>query len=185
MKHKLHMQAPDARRPKRAKRDPRTALDAAVRAAERAQQRTMFTGNHLEETVLRQQLAAMQEDHAIETTDEYELVTRRFNAISHHTAEKQLLDLQAKTYQYQMAQKSLKVTEQVAPAPKTKVFDCAIRRDENPVHTARIARPCGHAFCAACIATLKESNRTRDPGCDEQGCPVCRGAITSVFKPRF
>ena len=178
------MQAPDARRPKRGRRDPRAALDAAVRVAERAQQRAMFMGNHLEEIVLRQQLAAMQEDHAIETTDEYELVTRRFNEISHYTAEKQLFDLQSKTYQYQLAQQSLKVAQPTATAP-TKAFDCAICLDEKPLSAVRLAMPCGHAFCAACIATLKEANRTRDPGVAESPCPTCRGPITSVFKPRF
>ena len=179
------MQAPDARRPKRARRDPRAALDAAVRAAERAAERARYTGNEIEDYVLRTQLAAMQQDHAIETTDEYDLITRRLNAISHHTAEKQLHDLQAKTYQYQLAQQSLKVAEPAAPAPKTKAFDCVICLDEKPLPTARLAMPCGHAFCAACIATIKEANRTRDPGVAEKGCPTCRGPITSVFKPRF
>jgi hypothetical protein len=179
------MEASDARRPKRARRDPRAALDAAVRAAERAQQRCMFTGNHLEETVLRQQLAAMQEDHAIEVTDEFDLVTRRFNSISDQNAQKQLLDLQAKTYQYQLAQQRLKAPEPATPEPKTQAFDCAICLDEKPLPCVRLAMPCGHAFCAACLAALKEANRTRDPGVDESPCPTCRGPITSVFKPRF
>lgn len=179
------MEAPDARRPKRARRDSRYALEAAVRVADRARQRNMFTGNHLEDHVLRCQLAEMKDDKAIETTDEYEIVTRRFNAISLYTAEKQLLDLQSKTYQYQLAVQSLKVeapTDRTAPP---KAFDCVICLDERPLSTVRLAMPCGHAFCAGCIAAHQEANRTRDPGCDENGCPVCRGPITSVFKPRF
>jgi hypothetical protein len=178
------MEAPAARRSKRAKRDPRAAIDAAVRAVGRAQQRAMFTGNHLEESVLRQQFAAMQEDNSIETTDEYELLTRRFDALSYHNAQKLVLELQAKTYQYQVAQQSLKVGEPTSAAP-TKAFDCGICLDEKPLSAMRLAMPCGHAFCAACIAAHKEANRTRDAGCDEKGCPICRGPIDSVFKPRF
>ncbi len=184
-KTKIDMEAADTRRPKRARRDPRAALDAAVRAAERAAERARFTGTEVEDYILRKQLEAMHEDKAIETTDEFDFITRRFNAISHQTSEKQLLDLQAKTYQYQLAQKSLKVREPAAPAPKTKAFDCAICLEEKPLSTVRLAMPCGHAFCAACIAAHKEANRTRDAGCDEKGCPVCRGPIASVFKPRF
>jgi len=180
------MEAAEARRPKRARRDPRAAIDAAVRAAERAAERLRFTGHpELEEHILRKQIENMKDDHTIETTDEYDLVTRRFNAISHHTAEKQLHDLQAKTYQYQLAQKNLKVAEPAAPAPKTKGFDCSICLDEKPLSAVRLAMPCGHAFCAACIAAHKEANRTRDAGCEEKGCPLCRGPIDSVFKPRF
>ena len=179
------MEAPDARRPKRARRDSRFALDAAVRVADRARQRNMFTGHDLEDHVLRSQLEAMAADGTIETTDEYELVTRRFNAISLYTAEKQLLDLQSKTYQYQLAVQSLKVAAPTDRTAPSKAFDCVICLDERPLSTVRLAMPCGHAFCAACIAAHQEANRTRDPRCDEKGCPVCRGPITSVFKPSF
>jgi hypothetical protein len=180
------MQAPAARRSKRAKLDPRAPHDAALRAAERAAERLRYTGHpDLEEHVLRQQIEKIKDDHTIETTDEYELITRRFNEISKYTAKKQEVDLLSKTYQYQLAQKELTAKDDTEDMPKTKGFACGICLEEKSLSTARFVVPCGHAFCAGCIGAHKEDNRTRDPGHAEKGCPICRGPMTSVLKPRF
>jgi hypothetical protein len=68
------MSAPAAKRARSTKAETRRMLDAAVRAAGRASQRVLFTGIDLEHHVLSKQIAEIEADDAIETTDEYDLI---------------------------------------------------------------------------------------------------------------
>ena len=172
------MSAPAAKRAKFTKAETIRMLDAAVRAAERSAERVRFTGHELEGHVLGRQIEQMQTDGAIETTDEYDLITQRLNEISKEKAQK-------KTFDARLTHETLLVDLFADETKKTNVFDCGVCLSEKPLSRMRLVMPCAHAFCAGCIAMLKETNRTRDPGQDEKGCPKCRGPIASAFKPYF
>jgi len=65
------------------------------------------------------------------------------------------------------------------------VFHCGVCLSEEPLSNMRVLTPCGHVFCHACIAAHQETNRTRDRGQAQNGCPTCRRLIASVVRPFF
>ena len=200
-------QAPAA---KRAKREARPVLNDAMRAAHRAAERALHVGGAREVGILLEQIKQIHNDNELATTDEYETITKRLDGLAQHKArkdeqtfqeeinQKQLHDncvrrsckerdheLQKEIHNERMAYETFMAEFVADGAKKTGMFDCGVCLAEKPLARMRLITPCGHAFCAGCVAVLKETNRKRNPGGDAKGCPKCRGPMAGVLKPYF
>ncbi len=61
--------------------------------------------------------------------------------------------------------------------------------DNNKKDVLRIITPCGHGFCAECLAKHMAAPPAAAGADDDANvtpvCPTCRGAIASVITPYF
>jgi rubrerythrin len=139
------------------------AAHVAGRAALRAAQRVSWMRMDIEMEIckLQEQLKELNEDTAVETTEEYDYIMKRFMQLENQSNEKATNE----------TNKAAKGTN------KTEAFTCGICFAKQPLSTLRVLVPCGHGFCATCISALDAN--TRAQGQNICFCPNCRAPINS------
>ena len=130
----------------------RVAGCAALRAAQRVSWMRMDA--EVEICKLQQQLKEMNEDTAVETTEEYDYIMNRFMQVEN----------------YSNGEAAKRTNQDAKEANMFEKFTCGICFAKQPLSTLRVLQPCGHGFCASCTGKI-EANI----------CPNCRGPKTSVL----
>jgi hypothetical protein len=165
---------PDAVAVKIAKKNARFRKSLAVskthRAAKRAAKRLEAVQSKdpdLELEILEEQIDRLESESDDESLKEFDVIQRRLKTL---------------TEQYNR--------DAVKEVNKNLEFACSICMDNHKKDVLRIVNPCGHGFCAECLAKHMEAASVAALDAvngDPAGplCPGCRGAIADVITPYF